>query len=131
MRKYTTYIKESLYDSIKGKLDNDYSSSKRDLLDLIEKDLGSSELADLEKFIVDYINKDENTIISGLNENNEYYDFYLKHQVDIDDILSKDKFFDKIPSKSSIYSLYDYMVSGTKEAIMKLMLSINDESFTK
>lgn len=131
MKKYTHYIKESLYDSVKKELDNDYSSSKRDIIDMIEKDLGTTELEDLENFILNYINKDKNTIIVGLNENNEYYEFYLKHQADIDDITSKSKLFNIAPSKNSIYSLYDYVVFCTQEAIMGLMLDINNELFTK
>jgi hypothetical protein len=72
-------------------------------------------------FIEEYNRSPEDTVIEGLINDSDIYDFYLMWRNDIDDVLSAINFFDEIPSEEKVYSLYDYIIVGTKRAVREVI----------
>lgn len=129
--KYHNFLNEDLSDELSQKLFNDYVSLKRGILDLVEKTVDNpTELINVQNFISDYINEDTEETIIEFVEDAEIYDFYLKYQIDIDEILDKEvDFFSKNPKEEGIFSLYDYVIIGTKEAVKLALEKIYKEVF--
>lgn len=55
---------------------------------------------------------------------NDVYDFYLEHRLEIDEKLSDIDFFDSAPVKYGSRSLYDYVIQGTKIAVESLVVDM-------
>jgi hypothetical protein len=132
MKNFTQYFKmnEDLDSELRDKISSDYKSLKRGILELIEKTVDESEkLINVQNFMNDYID-DEDLILEEFVENNDIYDFYLKYQSDIDSILSDNDYYDKSPSELSVFSLYDYVIEGTKESVKMCIEEMYDELFS-
>lgn len=121
-------INENLYDSISDKLESDKESLVKDLLNAIEETLDSSDLIDLQNWIGKYEDENEDTIIDSLTDDSNIYDFYLKHQDDIDLTLNENEWFDNL-SNIDVISLYDIIILGTKEAISLSIQEIKNKLF--
>lgn len=131
MKNFEQYFKltENLDSELKDKLSDEYKSLKRGILNLLEDTVEDSEkLLNVQNFMDEYI-EDEDKVLEGFVENSDIYDFYLKYQSDVDSLLSDDEFFDKYPSELNVYSLYDYMIEGTKVAVRKCMKDMYDDLF--
>jgi hypothetical protein len=98
-----------------------YDGIKDDLKEMIEKSLKTSDSKTFEDFISAYIKDPETTQIQGLINDSDIYEFYLKYRNDIDQILSDNSFFEKAPSDSDSFSLYDYIIVGTKRALKEII----------
>lgn len=129
--KYYTFLNEDLSNELSQKLSDDYLSLKKGILDIIEKSIDNpEELINVQNFIHNYINEETEETLSDFVEDAEIYDFYLKYQVDIDDLLQEEiDFFNNVPKDEGIYSLYDYVIFGTKEAVKEAMKKIYEEVF--
>lgn len=119
IKKYTHFLNESDdIDELSNDDDSiDYSDITDEIKDMIEKSLKTSDIKTIDDFISAYIRNPEETQIEGLINDSDVYDFYLKWRNDIDQLLSKINFYDEIPSELSCFSLYDYIIKGTKKAI--------------
>jgi hypothetical protein len=120
--KYKDFMYEKLEDQFKDKLQEKYQSLQRGCLDLLDKSVKQpEELVNVQNFISEYIsNPDKGTLVEFV-ENNDIFNFYLKYQADIDELCNEEKFYDDNPSKNNVYSLYDFIISGTKLAVLKCM----------
>lgn len=56
---------------------------------------------------------------------NDIYDFYLEHRLEIDEKLNDIDFFDDAPAKYGSRSLYDYVVQGSKVSVESLIVDMN------
>jgi len=122
-------MNEDLDSELRDKLSDDYKSLKRGILDLIDKTVDESEkLLNVQNYMDDYIN-DEDIVLDDFVENSDIYDFYLKYQSDIDSLLSDEEFFDEYPSEINVYSLYDYVIEGTKKSVRICIEKMYDELF--
>jgi vacuolar-type H+-ATPase subunit E/Vma4 len=110
MKKFTIYLKEAE----EVKVDTDL---KDELKDMIRKSLNTSDSKTIEDFISAYKTDSERNQIEGLINDSDIYDFYLKYGEEIDEILSNSDFFEKTPDSMNVYSLYDIVIAGTKEAV--------------
>ncbi len=126
-----TKLNEDLESDLRDKLSEDYKSLKRNILKLVEDTVDEPEkLLNVQNYMNDYIeDENEEVVLEGFIENSDIYEFYLKNQADIDELLTDDEFFDKIPSDSNVFSLYDYMIEGTKEAVKSCIEKIYDDVF--
>lgn len=129
MKNFSEYLNESLYDSIEGDLDSSRDSLNKELIEEIEKTMDSSDLIDLQNWIGKFEEGDSNTVIDSLTDDSNIYDFYLKHQDDIDSLLSDNEWFNNNLSSLNITSLYDTIIEGTKEAIKLSILDIKTKLF--
>lgn len=132
MLKFSEYndINEGFFDNLKDKLSNDQIGAKRYVLDLLDKTVDSSELLDLQNFIKSYLEANKSSYIIGLNDDSELFEFYVKYQAELDELLSNDNFFTESPKKIGVMSVYDYVVKASKKALHILLTNISEESFS-
>lgn len=104
--------------------DSTYDEVKSDLKDLIEKSLKTSDKKTIGDFIDAYERNPEDTQIEGLINDSDVYEFYLKYRNNIDQKLSDSKFYEEKPSDIECFSLYDYIVKGTKRALKEFISEI-------
>jgi hypothetical protein len=122
LKTYYQFIKEDVENDLATENDeNQFSEIKEDLKEMIEKSLKTSDTKTQDDFIEAYIKNPEDTQIEGLVNDSDVYEFYLKYRNDVDELLSKYKFYDESPSEVNSFSLYDYLIKGTKKAILELI----------
>lgn len=102
-----------------------YTDLQDDLKEMIEKSLNTSDEKTLEDFIDAYLRDSEKTQIEGLINDSDIYEFYLKYRNNIDEILSQINFYGEKPSDMDSFSLYDYIIVGTKKAIKEVLNMLN------
>lgn len=130
--KFSKYrLNENLDDKIKDKLSNTYKSLKRGVVLIIEQNLPENEkenIDSLKKVLKNIREKEiDNSKLEGLIENSDIFNFYLKYQNDIDELLKDEKYFDITPKDNVIYSLYDVIIDGTKKSINFIVEIIEKE----
>ena len=127
--KFNEYLNENIDTIVKDKLTGKYISLQRGIIQTIGSAL--SDDVDEIRSIVKNIQKSgiDNVKVNGLIENNDLYNFYLKFQNDIDTLLKDDGFFNIAPQTNSIFSLYDYIIEGTKKSIDIIIQSFSDDIF--
>lgn len=108
-----------------------FDDIKSEINEFIEKSVNSTDEKMVKDFIESYARNPEETEIEGLINDSEVYDFYLKYRNDIDEILSNINFYDEVPSEMNSFSLYDYVIRGTKKAIEEIVSMINEEPKTQ
>ena len=102
-----------------------YEEVKKDLGEMIEKSLKTSDQKTQEDFISAYLRDPEKTQIEGLINDSDIYEFYLKYRNSVDEVLSDSDFFEEKPSDLESFSLYDYLIVGTKKAVKSFIEMIN------
>ena len=107
MLKFTSYIKES----------EEYKDFNANLKDMIKKSLKTSDEKTINDFLVAYKKDPESNQIEGLINDSDIYDMYLKFTDDIDEILNDNDYYSESPKDMNIFSLYDYIIAGTKKAV--------------
>ena len=129
LKKYTDFLVTEALDieELKSSLKDDYIEIKKDLIDLIDASLKESKndtynMIDVNNFINDYISGGkESKMIDDLVEDNSIFNFYLKNQSDIDYLLNQSLYMQKPPIENDVYSLYDFVIDGTKQAILTIL----------
>jgi len=129
IKNFDDYINEGLHDNVADKLSVTRDALKKDILDAIESSMNSSDIIELQNFIGNFESGDSNTVIDSLTDASNLYDFYLKHQDDIDAILGENNWFDNKMSTLNLSSLYDVVVEGTKKGIELTVAEIKTELF--
>jgi hypothetical protein len=118
---------------INNNFSDEYIDLKTDLIDIINNILEeNSDVSvkndDLLRFINDYIDDGRNsTKINSLIDDNDIFNFYLKHQSDIDELLNNTEYLDQTPKNNNVYSLYDVVIDGTKQSIIEILKIIKKE----
>jgi hypothetical protein len=138
IEKYTNYVVEKLdLNDIEQRLGDKYGELKNGLITLMEESLKTTKednvnMIDIENFIGDYISsgKDAN-MIDGVIEDNDIFNFYLKYQSDIDELLNDTKYMDTTPKSNGVYSLYDVVIDGTKQSVLEALKMIRKDLFKK
>ena len=90
---------------------------EKDLKSMIENSIKTSDLKTVEDFISAYKADPDKYQINGLINDSDVWDFYIKYKTEIDEILNKDGFYAKSAEDLNVYSLYDYVIEGTKDAV--------------
>ncbi len=117
--KFRNFITEQSDESM-----DTFQDVKSELESYIEKSLKTSDEKTKEDFIGAYLRDQEKTQIEGLINDADIYEFYLKFKNEIDEKLSQIKFYEEKPSELDSFSLYDYLVKGTKRAIKEFIESM-------
>jgi hypothetical protein len=138
IEKYTNYVVEKLdFNDIEQRLGDKYSGLKNGLINMIEDSLKSTNednvnMIDIENFIGDYISSGKDaSMIDGFIEDNDIFNFYLKYQSDIDELLNATKYMDSSPAENGVYSLYDVVIDGTKQSVLESLKIIRKNLFKK
>lgn len=98
-----------------------YTELKDELTEMIKVSLNTEDDKTFEDFIDAYNKNPEETQIEGLINDSDIYEFYLKWRNDIDDILSDINYYDEVPSELKVFSLYEYVIQGTKKSVGELI----------
>ena len=131
-QKYKDFLYESLDDKFKDKISTDYQSLKRGLLDLLDKSIDDTEeLVNVQNFINNYIENPNDATLVGLVDDAEIFDFYIKYQGNIDELCNDNQYFDKTPKENNVFSLYSFIIEGTKFAVQECMKSLQNDLFKK
>lgn len=125
--KYKDFLKENLQDTYKDKITEHYGSLKRGILDLLDSSVENA--TDLENFINTYIENPDSNSITDFIENDDIFNFYLKFEANIDEICVDKEYFDKAPKDNDVFSLYEFVISGTKFALLECLKLMKDELF--
>jgi len=120
-----TPMNEGFEEELKGKLSDKYVSLKRGILELLDNTL-KSDTTKLQNFIDSYIEPDSEEILDAFVEDADIFDFYLKYQADIDQILNDRNYYDDPPE---VESLYDYVIDGTFDAVVYCMEDMKKELY--
>lgn len=138
IEKYTNYIVEKIDTAdIESRLGDKYSELKTGLVTMIEDSLKTSQedninMIDIENFIADYISSGKDaSMIDGIIEDNDVFNFYLKYQSDIDELLNDTKYMDTTPKSNGVYGLYDVVIDGTKQSVLEALKMMRKELFNK
>jgi len=115
--------------SFEEKITGDYKSLKRGVLELMNDTVNSSELVEYQNFINKYLDGTETEELVGFIEDYDIFDFYLKYKGDIDELLLDEDFFNETPKSNDVFSLYDYIIVGTKFAVVECMVIFDEEMF--
>lgn len=127
IKKFNSYITESIdVEKLEDKVSEKYRDLYVDITELaIEtiretKTEGKETLADLKKLLSDYVAQGKGaSSIDGLIDDNDVFNFYIKHQSSIDEILNESGYMDKPPVENNVYGLYDIVIDGTQDAILR------------
>jgi deoxyribodipyrimidine photolyase len=132
IKKYLQFIKEAdevetpeteTQEVAKPQSDNKYTELKEEVKSMIEKTIDKSG-GDFESFKDKFVKSPEDTKIEGFINDSDIYEFYLKFRNDIDELLNNVKYFDEVPSESNTFGLYDYIISGTKRAVIEAVKTL-------
>ena len=137
IRKYDSFITETInLDEYYEKLDEKFVDLKKDILqyinDTLEENNEIKHVNDshLEEFIKEYVTSGKDSdMIDNLIEDNDIFNFYLKHQSDIDELLNDSGYMTDSPNQNNVYSLYDVVIDGTKESIFSVIKEFEDSLF--
>lgn len=134
IKKYTSYLNEEVdLTELTDKLSEKYLELKKDLSELINITLEESDLKtvtedDVKKFMEEYLESSDGVeMIDELIEDNDIFNFYLKHQSDFDELLNDVGYMGKSPEENGVFSLYDVVINGTKVGIKELVKILKDE----
>lgn len=129
IKNYLKFIKEDLVSDITSNLKPENKDLKSEIIDKIIKSLKTEDRDVFDEFVEAYIKDDEKNKIEGLINDADVYEFYLSYRNEVDELLSEINFYDEKPGTDlNCFSLYDYIVKGTLEAVKECVLSIKEES---
>ena len=138
VQRFSNYIVEKMdFKDIEEKMGDSYKELKNGLIQKIKETLESTKeanltITDVEDFIADYLSYGkEANMINGIIEDNDIFNFYLKYQSDVDEILNDKGYMGESPKKHEVFSLYDVIIDGTKHSIIEILKLIQKEIFTK
>ena len=86
----------------------------------------NKELVEVQNLINDYIENPDKVTINGFVDDNEVFEFYLKYQANIDEICNETEFFTE---DHNVFSLYKYVIEGTKHGVTEALKIMQDELF--
>ena len=128
IKNYHNFINEDLKSNLSSKLEGENKELKESIIDKIIKSLNADDKKVFDDFISAYIRDSEKNQIEGLINDSDIYEFYLSNRNDIDALLSKLNFYDEVPSDMNSFSLYDYVVKGTKRAITEIVTELKEDN---
>ncbi len=134
MKKYSEKynIRESLDDKYKDKVTGDYESLKIGILNLLDKSVeNSDDLVNIQNFMNEYRDNPENATLVGLVDDAEIFDFYMKYQSNVDEMCESKNYFDKSPKENNVFSLYAFIINGTKFAVQETMKDLENDLFSE
>jgi len=127
--KYKDFLHENLEDKFSDKISEQYSSLKKGILSLVEDSVKTDELIDIQNYIdKSSVDIDSSNLI-GFVDDSDIFDFYFKYQVDIDELCNNNSWFNKTASEENIFSLYNYVIFGSKFAVMQCLKILKKELF--
>mgnify|MGYP000660126881 CR=1 FL=1 len=130
IQKFDQYLNEDLLTDVNDKLSDENKDIKEDLTKMIQKSINSDDMGVFIEKLDSIIRNPNESSIEGLIQDAQIYDFYLKYRNEVDETLTKIKFFDdlqKFQKDNTVISLYDFVTKGTKRAINDFVTQIKQD----
>jgi hypothetical protein len=128
IKRYYKFVNEDLKSDLTSNLEGENKDLKESIIEKIIKSLNTDDKKVFDDFVSAYIKDSEKNQIEGLINDSDIYEFYLSNRNDIDALLSKINFYEENPSEMNSFSLYDYVVKGTKKAISEIVISLKEDT---
>ena len=129
-KKFIGQINEDLVSDISSKISETNKDIKEDLIKMVQKTINSEDQNDFMEKLDSVIRNPKELSIEGLMQDADVYEFYLKYRNELDEILSKSGFFEKLQEfqkENNSIGLYDFIVKGTLEAVKVLVEEIKSD----
>lgn len=129
-KKFIGQVNEDLVSDISSKISETNKDIKEDLIKMVQKTINSEDQNDFMEKLDSVIRNPKELSIEGLMQDADVYEFYLKYRNELDEILSKSGFFEKLQEfqkENNSISLYDFIVKGTLEAVKVLVEEIKSD----
>lgn len=118
VKKYLDFVNES--EEISNKDTSSYDNLKDDVKEKIENTIEKNG-GEFKSFIDKFKQNPEDVKIEGLINDDQLYDFWLKYENEIDEILNQVNFFDKSPKDLKIIGVYKYIMVSVQQAIEEIV----------
>ena len=125
IKRYSEYIKEASEEIEKSK-DSASDEIKADIKEKIESTIKKSG-GEYSAFVDKFAKDPESVQIEGLISDDQIYEFWLKFENDIDELLNGVGFFDQSPVSMNVIGVYKYVVSSARKAIELVVGMLRDE----
>lgn len=128
--KFNNFINEDLTTDLVSRLSDENKDMKEEIIRMIQKSVNSDDENLFMQKIESIIKDPKESSIEGLIQDADIYEFYLKFRNEVDEVLSNNKFFEKLQEfqkENNCISLYDLIVKGTLESVNYLVNQINQE----
>lgn len=123
MEKYSIKFNKQINETFLEEIDKkDFNDFEIFLIEQLEESIENNDKDRTRNFINEYLQDSDSKQIEGLIEDNEIYDVYSVFKENIDKYLLDYKYFEKSPLEYKVFSMYDYIILGTKKSI-KIALS--------
>ena len=124
IKRYSEYIREA-EETVKKKVSgpDEIKAAVKEKIESTIKKSGGEYSAFVDKFAKD----PESVQIEGLISDDQIYDFWMKFENDIDELLNGVSFFDQSPVSMNVIGVYKYVVSSAREAINLVVGMLRDE----
>lgn len=124
IKRYSEYIREA-EETVKKKVSgpDEIKAAVKEKIESTIKKSGGEYSAFVDKFAKD----PESVQIEGLISDDQIYDFWMKFENDIDELLNGVGFFDQSPVSMNVIGVYKYVVSSAREAINLVVGMLCDE----
>jgi hypothetical protein len=129
-KKFIGQVNEDLVSDISSKISETNKDIKEDLIKMVQKTINSEDQNDFMEKLDSVIRNPKELSIEGLMQDADVYEFYLKYRNELDEILSKSGFFEKLQEfqkENNSIGLYDFIVKGTLEAVKVLVEEIKSD----
>lgn len=117
LKKYNEFI----YEAQDVADDSAFDGMKDDVEKMIKDTVGDGDVA---KFADKYDQNPEQNEIEGLINDDQIYDFWLKYENEIDELLHRINFFEESPDDLNAIGTYKYIIVSTKRAIREVVKMI-------
>lgn len=98
-----------------------FTTLKEEIRKMIEETIKNSGGDSVSQFAKNYKDKPNDVKIEGLINDDQIYDFWLKYENEIDELLNKIKFFEESPDELNAIGTYKYIIVSTNRAILEIV----------
>lgn len=116
IKRYMQFINEADAAS-----DPTFDSMRDDIRKMIEETIKNSGGDSVKKFAASYKERPDDVKIEGLINDDQVYDFWLKYENEIDELLNGIKFFEESPDDLNSLGTYKYIITSTNRAILEIV----------
>lgn len=129
IKKYISFVNEDKSsESVMSGVESDVRDMIQNTIDnhKLKKKIGkdNSGGGDVKSFAKNYKNNPKDVSIEGLINDEQVYDFWLKYDNQIDEILNDINFFNESPDELNSVGTYKYIITCTKRAILEIVKKI-------
>ena len=118
IKRYKQFINEAQEALDSSGFEEIMEDIRKMIEDTIKK---SGSTINIKDYAKKYLKSPADSEIEGLINDDQIYDFWLKYENEIDELLNKLKFFSESPDELNSLGTYKYIIVSTKRAILEIV----------